>query len=350
MTEPDLASAPAPTAPQPTTPAVPSPRPAIPLVRTRALLPAAFDLIARSNEDMRRASFYVGAVTLGTVGPLALGLWALVVADRSFADPDAIAASAVGGPLVMLGLVATLGFIVAAIESRTLATAVLGARMAGRPIGLRHAVARARARFWSAVGASFIVGIILAVCQTAAEALVGPLLGQASEASLIVSTVVTAVVGAPFAYVLSGVVLGDVAALESIRRSVTVARARWSAAAIIVTFETIAILLIVFGLSAGGDLLLRLFGALGIGPDSGPAGLALATIAIVAAVFALGTLLYTVTALTVAPQVVMFVGLTHATVGLDRIPRGASRWFSGPMLLGVLVAGVSLIALMNAIG
>ena len=35
--------------------------------------------------------------------------------------------------------------------------------------------------------------------------------------------------------------------------------------------------------------------------------------------FALGTLLYTVTALTVAPQVVMFVGLTHATVGLDQV-------------------------------
>jgi hypothetical protein len=155
---------------------------------------------------------------------------------------------------------------------------------------------------------------------------------------------VTATVGAPFAYVLCGVVLGDVSALEAIRRSFMVARARWGAAAIIVVFETISVLLIVFGLSAGADLLLRGFGVLGIGPDSGPAGLAIATVVITAGVFAVGTLLYTVTALTVAPQVVMFVGLTHATIGLDRIDRSARpRFFSVPMLVGVLVSALLLL-------
>ena len=42
----------------------------------------------------------------------------------------------------------------------------------------------------------------------------------------------------------------------------------------------------------------------------------------VAGVFAAGTLLFTITALTIAPQVLMFVGLTHATFGLDTVRPG----------------------------
>lgn len=336
----------------------PAPGPAIPLVSTRGLLPAAFDLVTRSSEDMRRASFYIGAVTLGTVGPFALGLWAIEVADVALfsmpsfdaGEPDFSGTSDLAAPITLLGIIAMLGFIVAAIESRTLATAVLGGRMAGKPITLRHAVARARARFWTAVGASIVVGIVLAVCQGVVDAIVTPALGAASEATLITSTVVTATIGAPFAYVLCGVVLGDVGALESIRRSFMVARARWTAAAVIVTFETIAALLILFGLSAGADLLLRAFGVLGIGTDSGPAGLAIATVGVVAAVFAVGTLLYTVTALTVAPQVVMFVGLTHATGGLDHVDGARkARFFSRPMLVGVLLAAIVLALLVTSL-
>lgn len=359
-----LAAAPSTTEPppavEPTIPVAPAPppAPAIPLVSTRGLLPAAFDLVTRSSEDMRRASFYIGAVTLGTVGPFALGLWAIEVADVALfsmpsfdtGEPDFGATSDLATPVMVLGIIAMLGFIVAAIESRTLATAVLGGRMASKPITLRHAVARARARFWTAVGATIVVGIVLAVVQGVVDAVVTPALGAATEATLITSTVVTATIGAPFAYVLCGVVLGDVGALESIRRSFMVARARWTAAALIVTFETIAAFLIFFGLSTGADLLLRAFGVLGIGTDSGPAGLALATVGVVAAVFAVGTLLYTVTALTVAPQVVMFVGLTHATGGLDH-GKGVrtARFFSRPMLVGVLIAVIVLALLVTSL-
>ena len=43
---------------------------------------------------------------------------------------------------------------------------------------------------------------------------------------------------------------------------------------------------------------------------------------LVAVVFAFGTLVFTVTAITVAPQVVMFVGLTQASLGLDHVRTG----------------------------
>lgn len=332
--------------PGPTTPSH------IPLATTRNLLPTAFDLVTRASDDMRRASFYVGAVTLGTVGPLALGLWALVVADITVFDPVTLELvdRPSAGPLTLLVAIAFVGFLVAAVESRTLATAVLGGRMAGRPITLRHAVARARSRFWPAIGASMTVGIVLAIAQAMVDAIVAPVLGAATEATVITSTVVTATIGAPFAYVLCGIVLGDVGVFESVRRSVTVARARKGAAAIIVTFETITFLLILFGVSAGADVVLRFLGVLGIGPDSGPAGLAIATLTVVAAVFALGTLLYTVTALTVAPQVVMFVGLTHATIGLDRVDLARHvAMFSRPMLAGVVIALVTLVVLLSTV-
>ena len=72
--------------------------------------------------------------------------------------------------------------------------------------------------------------------------------------------------------------------------------------------------------------------------------------------FAFGTLLFTVYALTVAPQVVMFLGLTHATYGLDvvrpggrddpaasRRRRGTYGWFSTGMVVAFLSGAVGLV-------
>ena len=102
-------------------------------------------------------------------------------------------------------------------------------------------------------------------------------------------------------------------------------RARKLAAVVVALVETTTGLLILLGLSAGLDIALRLLDALGLGADSGPAGLILVTLGIAAATFALGTLIYTVTAIALAPQVVMFVGLTHATIGLDHVRPGGDQ-------------------------
>ncbi len=132
---------------------------------------------------------------------------------------------------------------------------------------------------------------------------------------------------------------------------------------IVVVFETVAALLIVFGISAGLDVGLRIVEMLGLGPDTGPVALAFATAGIVSIVFAFGTLVFTVMAMTVAPQVVMFVGLTHATFGLDRVrpggpddpdrPRppetGGFRWFPRPMLFGFLVGALGLAGLVGLV-
>ena len=313
---------------------------------------------------MRRASFYIGAIVLGTVGPLAVGSWAIAVisVDRSSAEMAAVFEGAGGLLFAILVVLATMGFIVAAVESRTLGVAVLGGVMAGRPVTLRQALARSRRTFWRTVAASIIVAIPLSIAQAVATALLEPIMGAVVEASVATRTVVTAVVGAPFAYTLAGVVLGDVDPFEALKRSFRVYGARKGAAMIVVLFETVAALLILFGVSAGLDVALRVFDTLGLGPEAGAAGLALSMIGIVAAVFAFGTLLFTVMAMTVAPQVVMFLGLTHATFGLDRVaPGGADdpdaprrpperpfRWFTRPLLLGIFVGALGLAGLVAA--
>jgi hypothetical protein len=305
-------------------PALSPATPAIELVSTRRLLAAAFELIARSSDDMRRASFYIGVIVIGTVGPLAMGLWAVEVAsaDRPPATIERLLGGGVGAALTVAGGLALIGFFVAAIESRALAAALLGGRVAAVPVTPRQALARSRRTFWSVVGSAFLVGIVLGVAQGVASVIATAIVGSDEGLSPVVTIAATAMIGAPFAYVLSGVVLGDVSPTEAVRRSFVVFRARKVAAAVVVVFETIAFLLILLGASAGLDLATRILDALGLGLDSGPAGLLLMTAGLAAIVFAFGTLLYTVTAITVAPQVVMFVGLTHATLGLDHVRPG----------------------------
>jgi hypothetical protein len=182
-------------------------------------------------------------------------------------------------------------------------------------------------------------------------------LGAEADLSIVSSVVVAAVVGAPLTYLLTGIVLGDVDPFEAARRSFRVFRARKLAAALVAVFETVAVLLVVLGLGAGLDIALRVFDALGLGSDSGTAGLILITLGVAVGVFALGTLIYTAFAIAVAPQVVMFVGLTRATIGLDHVRPGGDRepsatpaggrpfrWLTLPMRVAFIVAVIGLVA------
>lgn len=345
-------------------PPVTTPPPTISLATTRGLLGASFELLVRSSRDLRHASFYIGAIVLGTVGPLVLASWGFEVLgfDRSF-DAYQTGMGAAGGLLVVLGMLAAFGLGVAAVESRIMAVAVLGGRMSERPVSTRGALVRARQTFWRAIVASIVVAVPLLLAQGIVSELVDPRVGLAFEFSIVASTLVSAVIGAPFAYVLAGVVLGDVDPFEAVRRSFVIYRARKLAAVIVAGFETVTALLLLLGLGAGLDVVLRVVTALGIGPGSTALGLALATAVIVAVVFAVGTLLFTVMAITIAPQVVMFVGLTHATHGLDRVrtsveddpdrvsPGGLTfHWITRAMLLGFVLGGVGLALSLIAFG
>jgi hypothetical protein len=330
---------------------------------TRALLGRSFELLARSNDDMRRASFYIGAVALGTIGPFALATWGLAIVTLDRSEVATASTYLTAEPLLtLLVLLAVAGVAVAAVESRTLAAAILGGRMADRAVTTRQALARSRTSFWGAVAASIIVALPVSLAQAVFGALLP--LDAPEELVAATSTAVAAIVGAPFAYILAGIVLGGVGPIESTRRSFLVFRARRLAAVLVAAIESIVLLLLILGVGAGLDIVARVASVLGLGPASDAGGLALATGGIVAITFALGTLLFTVYAIIIAPQVVMFVGLTHATFGLDRVQAGGPddpdvrrpgrpvfRWFTRPMLAGfVLGAGLTAVLLAQAAG
>ncbi|HEV8402319.1 MAG TPA: hypothetical protein VGQ31_04720 [Candidatus Limnocylindrales bacterium] len=338
-------------------PAAPMPPPIPAVESTRRLLGASFDLLTQASDDMRRASFYIGAITLITLGPLALTAWASEVVSiyRTEAEIRSILLGGAAAWYSVLATIAGLGLLVAAVESRAMAASILGGHYAGRPVDVRAAVARSRMVFWRVVAVSLIVGIPVLIVQQLIGLAFEALFGPQTDLSIVASTLAAGLVGAPLAYLLTGVVLGDVPSVEATRRSFRVFRARKGAAALVAIFETVAVLLVSLGIGAGLDIALRVFDALGLGPASGPLGLTVVTLGVFAAVFALGTLIYTALAISIAPQVVMFVGLTHATFGLDHVRPGGDRdpavtrpgarrfrWLTIPMLIGCAIGVVAL--------
>ena len=260
-------------------------------------------------------------------------------------------------------ILAGLGLFVASVESQAMAASILGGQVSLRPVtdaGCPGEVADGllargrRARSSSASRSRSRRSIVDAIFVAA--------FGPQTDLSFVTSVLVAALVGAPLAYVLAGIVLGDVPPFDGrptvvprLRRPQGRGRPRR-------------------GLPVDRDparapgrirrprLALRVFDALGLGTDSGPAGLILIVIGIVVGVFALGTLIYTALAISLAPQVVMFVGLTRATFGLDHVrPGGGSdpliarpgrrrfRWLTRPMLAGFGVGLLGLVAFVASV-
>ena len=360
--------APHPLAPDPLAPRPPAGSdiapPPVPAVQsTRRLLGTSFDLLTRSTGEMRRASFYIGAIVLGTIGPFALAILAFDVASPTGLEGfNRLARTSAGGWFSLLAIVAFAGLIVASVESRNMAVAILGGQYAERPVDVAAALARSRMAFWRAIGASIIVGVPVSIATNIVDGVVSGLLNGSTAASLIVAFLVGVLVGAPLAYVLTGVVLGDVGAVESVRRSFRVYRARKLAAAFVAGFDLLAVLIVFFGISVGLELMFDVANALGLGTHSGPIALAAIAGGVIAVVFAFGTLIFTALAISLSPQVVMFVGLTRATMGLDHVRPGGDhdplirrpgrrrfRWLTIPMLIGFLIGLSGLIGVVETL-
>ena len=348
-TEPD-AGPPEPGAPQP----APGPPPFAGLQTTPgSVLVTAFDLLTRANADVRRGSFYIGLIALGTIGPFAVLLWGLAIATegRSLRRVLDVLSGTAGEQFFLAGWLAFGGLIVALVESRAVVTAMLGARLEGRAFDLADAVRRSRAVFWQVLVGIAIVNIPVVIGQEFVDGrLVGVFHGE-SEVTALTAAIIVAIIASPFAYVLSGIVLGNVGPIESARRSIRLFSARKLSAVVVSLFALAAQYLTLFGASVALDLIARVFDSLSLGPGSGGAGIAGVTVVILAVVFAIGSLLFTVAAIAAAPQVVMFLALTHATPGLDATaPRPPQfRWLTLPMrgaiALGIVVTVLGLVSL-----
>ena len=335
------------------------------MARGGSLISRGLDLVVRTTGQLRPASLALGLQVLGLVGPLVVLVLVMVDrnrldAFRALLDPgypvtleDQQLESAVG-----LGLfIALFGSTAILVEGRLIAAALMGGRLVDRPITLHEALRRSRQTFWRSIRAAFIVQVPITI--------IGSVLGsQVEMAGLdpfggsILSGVVTTILTAPFAYATTGIVLGNVGAIESLRRSVRLARVRWRFALLVAFFAAIAQLLLVFGLSAGLDALARVSDFLGLGLSGGGPSTFGTLVVVLSAVVAIGTLVFTVNAVVVAPEVVAFVGLTGVTVGLDAARESAQgggpvladgawggrararpvRWLSIPMGIGIALA------------
>ena len=345
-------------------PAIPAPAP--PAVHsTRRLIGASFDLLTQSTAEMRAASFYIGGVVLATIAPLALATFAIEVAAPNAGEVDFdvfFRSSAAAGWFSLTAIIAGLGLVVANVESQNLAVAILGGRYAGRPIDARAALARSRMSFWRAILAAIIVTVPVSIVTQIVDGIVVDLSNGSNAWSFVVAVIVGVLIGAPLAYLLTGIVLGDVDPVEATRRSFRVFKARKAAAALVALFEALATLIVLVGISAGLEIVLGIFDAFGLGADSGPLGLAIISAGIVVGTFALGTLIYTALAISIAPQVVMFVGLTRATIGLDHVrPHGdrdpavrrtgqrAFHWITIPLWIGLATGLIGLVGVLTSL-
>ena len=325
------------------------PPPAAPFPGALATLGGGLDLSLSANRQLRGASVYIGLLTLALVGPFVIIVLAFAASQGGFGwledmllgiEPDLLPVDdSVAMYLLVSAFVALIGFFVIGVESQIIAAAILGGRALGRPMNLREAIHRSRQVFWRVVGASLLVGFLLMVPNIVLNAFLESAFDATSEAPTVIATGIGALLAAPFAYIVTGIVLGDVGAGEAVRRSTRLARARWRLAIAVSSVGAVMAYIQLFAIGAGVDILSRFGSMLHLGFDSSGGTIALALVVLIG-VLAVGSLTFTLTALRDAPQVVAFVGLTGFGAGLDRSRRTEAaprhvRWISIPMLVAI---------------
>ena len=335
------------------------PAPSGPVPGALATVGRGLDLSLSANRELRGASLYIGLLTLAMAGPFVIVVLAFAAAQGGFGwVEDAILGlppelmpvdPSVWMYLVISGVVALIGLFVVGVESQIMAAAILGGRALDRPMTLREALGRSRQVFWRVVRASILVGLILVVPNLALTFALQSVFGFASEAPTVILTGVGAMLAAPFAYIVTGIVLGDVGARESLRRSALLARARWRLAIAVSAVGAVIGYIELFATGAGVDILARVGSALHLGFDSSAATVALVFVTL-AGLLAIGSLTFTMAALRDAPQVVAFVGMTGYGAGLDRSrdlpdgPRRLERWITIPMAVAIAIGVLAGVA------
>ena len=354
--------------------AITSPRPAwarsYELPTARRVVSAGLQLAQSSSVSIRRASIYIGLLSLGAFGPAAIlilvGLARLlgdpVTSETLRTDPLSIFAEQPGlaGPLSLIYLAGVVGIILLvaiSIDAEAIAISLLGSAAAGTPMTLREALGRARQTFWRLVGSGLLVGVGSGVLSLA---IAWPFLRpfDSNQGLSFITSMIATLVFTPFAFAATGIVLGDAGVVETLRRSMALFRARPRIALVVTLFALVTAAIQSFALGGGADLVFRVADFFHIG--EGATSLILPGILVLAFIVAFGSLTFTIAAIVAAPQVAAFLGLTFYSAGLDRArdpaggPPRAVRWVSRPMavvmvgLAVVVVAGIPTITSFHA--
>lgn len=331
-----------------------------PIPGPRRLLGRSLEVLRRTAPDVRRGALAVGLQFLGFLGPVLVlvGVAVARLPDPTAlfgAGPPASAADAELAGLVGLGiLVAMAGGTALAIESRAIGLALAGAGAAGRPLHLREALARSRQAFWRLVLLAVAIELPLGLAGSfIGEAMAGPgAAGTPLAAGL--GFLIALVLQVPIAYAAGCIVVADLrfraALLESLRLVAELPRL----VPIVVAVGGAAQILLVLALNGGLEVVALVADLADLGLTGDPLR-TFATLAVLLGLSsAVGSLLFSVTCLAVAPQAVV-VALARPSLGLDRAAGigspGSVRWLSVPMALGIATAVVvSVVGIQNIVG
>jgi len=317
----------------------------------------ALDLALVSSRRVRRASIYIGIVTLALAGPAVILFLALVrdlgsfdaaidlFSGEQFVPADARTISLFG----FATLLAAIGLVGITLEGQIMATAILGGAASGRTIGLRRSLRLSRAVFWKVFGAAVLVGIVDRAVTLTTAAVIGGSTGD-SELATIVEVAASGLATMPFGFYQAGIILGGVGAVEAIRRSTRIARARWRLALLVAATGIVLSYIEIFALGAGLDIVLRVADAAGLGFNGSELTAVVSVLLVLATIVAIGSLIVTIAALVAAPQIYVFVKMTGYTAGLDRAM--AAPWpetTKPPRLLTWPMVGVIAVGFLCAI-
>ena len=330
------------------------------LPSARKVVSAGLQLALGSNVALRRASIYIGLLSLGAFGPAAILL--LIGLARLLNDP-ATAGTLTGdnptlilfeqpelaGPLTLLYVVGIVGIILLiaiSIDAEAIAISLLGGSASESPVRLTDAVARARQTFWRLFWSGLLVGLTSALISfVIALPFLRPY--DTNQGISFIATMVATLAVSPFAFAATGIVLGDAGAIETLRRSVRLFRARPRIALVVTLFTLVTSAIQTLALGSGADLVFRVADFFHLG--EGGAALILPGILVLAFIVAFGSLTFTIAAIVAAPQVSAFLGLTFYSAGLDRArtPAGGPprrvRWVSIPMSIVMVTLGLVVV-------
>lgn len=333
--------------------------------RTLAIIGSGFDLNVAASREIRATAIYIGLLTIAALGSLvaialAIGRreggfdWLAILADGG--RPIGLGISPGTGSLVVVALMIALVCLIAlSIDSQLLAVILIASRATGRTFELRPALEIVRMRFFRLARANVLISVITFVPQRILDELIAPNGAVTTEWQLGLQVAATILLSVPFAYVSAWIILGPVGARESVRRSWRLARSRMRLSVVIAVINVAFQWLAILAIGVGMDLLIRLGVMVGLGGTTGIGQLVLIGLIVSLAVTSIGSLLLTIAALTAAPQVVAFLGLTGVTNGLGvlhdpdnpfRTPRTeplVSRPMKVALIAGAVIGAIAVL-------
>jgi NADH:ubiquinone oxidoreductase subunit 6 (subunit J) len=336
------------------------------LPSARQAVYAGLQLVVDGNRSIRRASIYIGLLTLGALGPAAILVLMLVARflrtpgalDSLLRDPNGFASghTELLGPFLTAEILFGLAIILVlaiSIDAQAIAISFLAATAAGQSITLREALLRARQTFWRLLGAGGLVGLGTGLLTLLfAWPFLRPF--DSNQGISFIAQVLATLLFTPFAFASTGIVLGDVGAIESLRRSTRLFRARPRIALVVTLFPLVTGAVQAFALDAGAGLEERLASFFHLGEGGGP--LLLPALLVLALVIAFGSLTLTIAAIVSGPQVAAFLGLTFYSAGLDRArtrpdgPKPNPRWVTVPMAVVIVCLGITAFVAVLSMG